>query len=327
MPFLPLYFQAAWCERCRRNRDVVGPEPRRDAGTHRDARAILGTTRGSLRPKDHGRALARQFRRRHGSHGVRAASVARVCASRDAGALCRLRLADACRWRPIRRRATGWRTRSGSCRRRSGWGPPIGPIVGGVVAQIVGLRNAFLVTAVFLSRCGARRRVHVRRAAGAAHRDGRREGGRVTFRNMLAFENFILLMGGRLRTSVRRPQLRAGPAAVCDGAGYAGDASADRCRRVSFRLRPARALLDTISAGGCSGGLPRGVSSPAARRVGAAGAFVYVLARGPWLLLLGTPIFGVAIGVATTAAYTAASSVMPAQRAGCGVRAADHRVA
>ena len=52
--------------------------------------------------------------------------------------------------------------------------------------------------------------------------------------------------------------------------------------------------------------------------VGAAGAFVYVLARGPWLLVLGTPIFGVAIGVATTAAYTAASSVMPTSGRGAG---------
>ena len=52
--------------------------------------------------------------------------------------------------------------------------------------------------------------------------------------------------------------------------------------------------------------------------LGAAGAAVYVLARGPWLLLLGTPIFGLAIGVATTAAYTAASSVMPASARGAG---------
>ena len=37
-----------------------------------------------------------------------------------------------------------------------------------------------------------------------------------------------------------------------------------------------------------------------------------------WLLLLATPIFGIAIGVATTAAYTAASSVMPASARGAG---------
>jgi MFS family permease len=52
--------------------------------------------------------------------------------------------------------------------------------------------------------------------------------------------------------------------------------------------------------------------------IGAIGALTYVLARGPWLLLLGTPIFGIAIGVATTAAYTAASSVMPGTARGAG---------
>jgi MFS family permease len=52
--------------------------------------------------------------------------------------------------------------------------------------------------------------------------------------------------------------------------------------------------------------------------VGAVGALVYVFAGGPWLLVLGTPIFGVAIGVATTAAYTAASSVMPSTARGAG---------
>ncbi|HEX6974027.1 MAG TPA: MFS transporter, partial [Vicinamibacterales bacterium] len=52
--------------------------------------------------------------------------------------------------------------------------------------------------------------------------------------------------------------------------------------------------------------------------IGAAGALIYVLAGNTWLLVLGTPIFGIAIGVATTAAYTAASSVMPGTARGAG---------
>ena len=52
--------------------------------------------------------------------------------------------------------------------------------------------------------------------------------------------------------------------------------------------------------------------------VGSVGALVYVVAGGPWLLVLGTPIFGLAIGVATTAAYTAASAVMPETARGAG---------
>ena len=45
---------------------------------------------------------------------------------------------------------------------------------------------------------------------------------------------------------------------------------------------------------------------------------IYVVAGTAWLLVLGTPIFGLAIGVATTAAYTAASSVMPHTARGTG---------
>ena len=63
MPFLPLYFHQLGVDGRRAGRDVDGPEPRRDAGAHRDARAALGTARRSLRPQDHGRALARQLRR------------------------------------------------------------------------------------------------------------------------------------------------------------------------------------------------------------------------------------------------------------------------
>jgi MFS family permease len=62
---------------------------------------------------------------------------------------------------------------------------------------------------------------------------------------------------------------------------------------------------------------PRAVIAGAAA-LGSIGALVYVLAGHTGLLLLGTPIFGVAIGIATTAAYTAASSVIPPAARGAG---------
>src|SRR6185312_4859192 len=50
----------------------------------------------------------------------------------------------------------------------------------------------------------------------------------------------------------------------------------------------------------------------------AAGAAVYAAARQtPWLFLA-TPFFGLAIGVGTTAAYTAAAAVIPANVRGTG---------
>jgi MFS family permease len=51
---------------------------------------------------------------------------------------------------------------------------------------------------------------------------------------------------------------------------------------------------------------------------GAIGALAYVLAGGTGLLFAGTPVFGLAIGVATTAAYTAAGTVIPPSARGSG---------
>jgi MFS family permease len=52
--------------------------------------------------------------------------------------------------------------------------------------------------------------------------------------------------------------------------------------------------------------------------IAAIGTVVYLVAGSSWLLVLATPFFGLAIGVATTATYTAASSVIPATARGAG---------
>ena len=195
-------------------------------------------------------------------------------------------------------------------------GPAVGPIAGGIVAQIAGLRNAFLVTAAFFLVAALlvfvmydeRDAPHSRTSASA---------GRVTFRNVLAFENFVLLMGvvfglqfidrsfgpvlplyvAELGVPPDRVPITAGVlfsiAAACGAAGH------HFCGRLLRRATARRVIAASAAAG-------------------AAGASLYVLAGGPWLLVAGTPIFGLAIGVATTAAYTAASSVMPASARGAG---------
>ena len=195
-------------------------------------------------------------------------------------------------------------------------GPAIGPIVGGAVAQIAGLRNAFLVTSGFYL-IAVLLVVFMYHEPHAPHAETHEGGGRVTFRSMLAFENFVLLMGvvfglqfidrsfgpvlplfvSELGTPANRVAIVAGVLfSIAAGTGAVGHHICGRLlRRTSAR---------------------RVIASSAA--VGAAGAFTYVLARGPWLLVLGTPIFGIAIGVATTAAYTAASSMMPATGRGAG---------
>jgi DHA1 family multidrug resistance protein-like MFS transporter len=197
-------------------------------------------------------------------------------------------------------------------------GPAIGPVAGGMIAQLVGLRRAFLVTALFYVVAvvlvqlmyDERQAPH---APGALPADS----GRVSFRNVLAFENFVLLMAvifglqfvdrsfgpvlplfvAELGTPPDRVPLVAGVIfSIAAGAGAVGH---HVCGAL-LRRAPVRRVIAWSAA------------------AGAAGAVLYVLAGGVGLLFLATPLFGLAIGVATTAAYTAATSVMPARARGAG---------
>jgi DHA1 family multidrug resistance protein-like MFS transporter len=194
-------------------------------------------------------------------------------------------------------------------------GPAIGPVVGGAVAQIVGLRQAFLVTAGFYV-CAVFVVFFLYDERGAPHtRAPAAE--RVTFRSVLAFENFVLLIGvvfalqfidrsfgpvlplyiAQLGTPDARVPIVAGVLfSITAAAGAIGH---HICGRL-LRRATARRVIATSTA------------------IGSIGAIIYVVAGSAWLLVLGTPVFGLAIGVATTAAYTAASSVMPHSSRGTG---------
>jgi DHA1 family multidrug resistance protein-like MFS transporter len=195
-------------------------------------------------------------------------------------------------------------------------GPAIGPVVGGAVAQLVGLRHAFLVTAGFYV-CAVVVVFFMYDERGAPHAHVAAAPERLTFRNVLAFENFILLIGvvfglqfidrsfgpvlplyvAELGTPGARVPIVAGVLfSITAAAGAIGH---HICGKL-LRRATARRVIATSAA------------------VGSIGAVIYVFAGNAWLLVLGTPIFGLAIGVATTAAYTAASSVMPYTARGTG---------
>jgi MFS transporter, DHA1 family, multidrug resistance protein len=195
-------------------------------------------------------------------------------------------------------------------------GPAIGPIVGSAIAQVVGLRHAFLVTASFYAVALVlvyfmydERQV--------SHHVAAASGGRVTFRNVLAFENFILLMVvvfglqfvdrsfgpvlplyvAQLGTPPERVPLVSGVLfSIAAGAGAIGH---HVCGVLLRRASAPRVIAASIS-------------------TAAIGTIIYLAAGASWLLLLATPVFGLAIGVATTATYTAASSVIPVSARGAG---------
>jgi len=195
-------------------------------------------------------------------------------------------------------------------------GPALGPIIGGTVAQIVGLRRAFLVTAAFylVALVLVLTMYHERRTRPA---DAARSEERITFRNVLALENFVLLIAvvfglqfvdrsfgpvlplyvAELGTSLDAVPILSGVLfSISAGAGAVGN-------------HLARGLLSRASA--------RGVIAGSAA-VAALGTLTYVFAGGLGILVVGTTIFGLAIGAASTAAYTAAGAVIPAEARGAG---------
>ena len=197
-------------------------------------------------------------------------------------------------------------------------GPAMGPVFGGGIAALVGLRRAFLVAAafylfalvlmVFVYREGA---AHAQARAAA---DERRA---VTFRSVLAFENFLLMavvifgfqfvdrsFGPILPLFVAELGVSAAAIPLASGVLFsigagAGAVGHHYCAAL-LRRRAASAIIAASSA--------------------AAGAATLVYAGAPaaWCLFLATPVFGFAIGVGTTAAYTAAASVVPAGARGAG---------
>jgi DHA1 family multidrug resistance protein-like MFS transporter len=204
-------------------------------------------------------------------------------------------------------------------------GPALGPVFGGSVAAIVGLRRAFMVAGAFYflalvvvflmydERIG---RAHT--AAGAADDTAGASGRRaVTFRNVLAFENFLLMavviFGLQFVDRSFGPVLPLYVEAL--GTGSAG------IPLVSGMLFSIAGGAGAVGHHYCARLLQRRTATQlitAAAAVAAAGALAYVAAPDVRWLFLATPLFGLAIGVGTTAAYTAAAAVIPANVRGVG---------
>jgi len=198
-------------------------------------------------------------------------------------------------------------------------GPALGPVIGGTVAQIVGLRRAFLVAAgfyalaflvvLFMYRETDETRLRARSDAATA--------GRVTFRSVLAFQNFLLLMaaiftlqfidrsfGPILPLFVAQLGTPLGRVPVLSGIVFsiAAGAAAVGCH-LSSRLLVHWSHRQVVAG---AGGL----------------AAVSVLAVGLTPNVTGlavmTGVFGIGLGVAMTAAYSLAGLVIPAGARGAG---------
>jgi len=196
-------------------------------------------------------------------------------------------------------------------------GPAIGPVIGGVLAGLVGLRDAFLVTAVFYAIALAFVVImyddRVTHAAPADPADS----GRVTFRNVLAFENFILMMaaifglqfvdrsfGPVLPLYVEMTGTTHACVPIVSGILFSimactGALGHHLCGRLLQRY-PARLV---IAASGASA---------------AAGSLLFAASGRIWIMGLAALLLGIGIGAAMTAAYSAAGRVIPPRAHGAG---------
>ena len=199
-------------------------------------------------------------------------------------------------------------------------GPGVGPVVGGILAGLVALRRVFLLTAGFYA--AGLVIVHLLyddRATHAAPADPA-DSGRVTFRDVLAFQNFLLMMvvifalqfvdrsfGPVLPLWVEQTGVAPSRVALTSGVLFsiiaiAGALGHHFCGRL-LRRYASRVVI----AGGMA------IAAAASAVFGITGSFSIMTAA--------SLLFGVGIGAAMTASYSAAGAVIPpgAHGAGFGV--------
>jgi MFS family permease len=195
-------------------------------------------------------------------------------------------------------------------------GPALGPVLGGAVAALVGLRAAFLVTSAFYVIALVQLLVLYQEPP-VEHPAATGAPPRVTFGNVLAFENFLLLMAAIFGLQfvdrsfgpvlpLHVAAIGVAPARVAFVSGVVFSALA--CSAAAGHHLCAR-LLRRWSA--------RDVISSAAL-VSAGAVALFVVLGDAWALVLAAAVFGGSIGAAMTAAYAAAAGGLPSNARGAG---------
>ena len=195
-------------------------------------------------------------------------------------------------------------------------GPALGPVIGGSLAHIVGLRNTFLVA----SACYLLAVVLVfflykeAPAAARAQEDGR---GRVSFRDVLSFENFLILMlvvfglqfidrsfGPILPLYLDHAGVGAGRIPIIAGLIFSIAAGCGAIGNwIAGRLLVARHAR-SILAGSATASMLASV--------------LFAIEPPVWAMLVAAAVFGLGIGVAMTTAYAEAGKMIPAGSHGAG---------
>ena len=199
-------------------------------------------------------------------------------------------------------------------------GPAVGPVIGGVLAGLVGLRRAFLFTALFYAiglvlvfLMYDERATHD--TPGEADVDADR--GPVTFRHVLAFRNFLLLMA--VIFAFQFVDRSYGPVLplYIEGVGVPHD-RVPLIAGVLFSIMACTGALGHHFCGQLLRHYPMRVVIAAGAAAAALGSAVLGSTGNLWAMAAASAVLGVGIGAAMTAAYTAAGAVIPAGAHGTG---------
>jgi DHA1 family multidrug resistance protein-like MFS transporter len=195
-------------------------------------------------------------------------------------------------------------------------GPAVGPVIGGLLAGAVGLRRAFLVTAG-LYTIALLLVLLLYQESPLEHGEAEAAPARINFRSVLAFENFLLLLGvifgiqfvdrsvGPIlplyleQLGITRPPVPVAAGLLFSVTALAASLGHHFCGRL-LKQFSARVVISLAAAGAGAG----------AALLGVGGGF--------GLMTAAIALFGYAIGTASTAAYTAAGSVIPSGAHGTG---------
>lgn len=223
-------------------------------------------------------------------------------------------------------------------------GPALGPVVGGAIAQIVGLRRAFLVSSGFYlfglilvfvfyrepplaaggqpgAPAGPPRTVPdgavAARSRAGGHMPRGEPAGPVTFRDLRALENFLLMMGAIF--GLQFVDRSFGPILPLQLAAFGvPDARVPVVSGILFSLAAGFGALGNTACGSLLARFSARATIGGASVLAAAAALAFVVAPSVGWLYPAAVVFGLAIGSAMTAAYTVAGSVLPAAARGAG---------
>jgi len=221
-------------------------------------------------------------------------------------------------------------------------GPGVGPLIGGALAGLVGLRRAFLVTAVFyavgLVLVHVMYDEHATHAVAANQQDLKNLSNpenvpnpsnaenlsnppnlstRVTFRNVLAFQNFILMMV--VIFGLQFVDRSFGPVLplYVEQAGRS-HAQVALISGVLFSIMACTGALGHHFCGRLVKRFPMRLVIAGGAAVAAAGSVMVGVSGNVFVMSAASTLLGLGIGAAMTASYSAAGSVIPAGAHGTG---------